>query len=65
MKKLEIRGRNDSSSRLETVDIIENKLIDVINFSYSEEGRTLRPDSVFEEMKQKYSESIHKVLRNI
>lgn len=65
MKKLEIRGRNDSSSRLETVDIIQNKLIDVINFSYSEEGRTLRPDSVFEEMKQKYNNSIHRVLRNI
>lgn len=64
MTKLEVRGRN-FDNRLETVDIIENKLIDIINFSYSEQGRTLRPDSVFEEMKIKYSGSINKVLRNI
>ncbi|MGP6355166.1 DUF6731 family protein [Streptococcus dysgalactiae] len=62
--KLEVRGRN-LDGRLETVDIIENKLIDIINFSYNVQGRTLRPNSVFEEMKIRYNKNKYKVLRNI
>ncbi|MDY2776596.1 MAG: DUF6731 family protein [Streptococcus infantarius] len=60
--KLNVRGRN-LDERLETVDLISNKLMETIHFQYDDK-RTLNPASVFSEMSVKYSEIKYKVLRN-
>ena len=62
VKKLNVRGRN-YDDRLETVDLISNKLMEVIHFQYDEK-RTLNPVSVFSEMALRYSDIKYKVLRN-
>ncbi|MGQ7518530.1 DUF6731 family protein [Streptococcus suis] len=62
VKKLNVRGRN-YDDRLETVDLISNKLMEVIHFQYDEK-RTLNPVSVFSEMSLRYSDVKYKVLRN-
>lgn len=62
VKKLHVRGRN-YDERLETVDLISNKLTEVIHFQY-DNNRTLNPDSVFSEMSLRYSDIKYKVLRN-
>lgn len=61
-KKLHVRGRN-LDKKIETVDLISNKLMEVIHFQY-DENRTLNPDSVFSEMSVRYTEVKSKVLRN-
>ena len=60
--KLNVRGRN-LDKRLETVDLISNKMMETIYFQYDNK-RTLNPSSVFSEMSLKYSEIKDKVLRN-
>jgi hypothetical protein len=62
VKKLHVRGRN-YDERLETVDLISNKLTEVIHFQY-DNNRTLNPDSVFSAMSLRYSDIKYKVLRN-
>ena len=49
--------------KTETVDLISNKLMEVIHFQY-DENRTLNPASVFSEMSVRYTEVKNKVLRN-
>lgn len=62
VKKLHVKGRN-LDDKIETVDLISNKLMEVIHFQY-DENRTLNPASVFAEMSVKYTEVKSKVLRN-
>lgn len=62
VKKLHVRGRN-LDKKIETVDLISNKLMEVIHFQY-DENRTLNPASVFSEMSVRYTEVKSKVLRN-
>lgn len=62
VKKLNVKGRN-LEDKTETVDLISNKLMEVIHFQY-DENRTLNPASVFSEMSVRYTEVKNKVLRN-
>lgn len=62
VKKLHVKGRN-LDEKIETVDLISNKLMEVIHFQY-DENRTLNPASVFSEMSVRYTEVKNKVLRN-
>lgn len=62
VKKLNVRGRN-LDDKIETVDLISNKLMEIIHFQY-DENRTLNPASVFSEMSVRYTEVKNKVLRN-
>ena len=62
VKKLNVRGRN-LNEHIETVDLISNKIMEIIDFPYDEK-RTLNPSSVFSEMSLKYSDNKYKVLRN-
>jgi len=62
VKKLNVKGRN-IEDKTETVDLISNKLMEVVHFQY-DENRTLNPDSVFAEMSVRYTEVKNKVLRN-
>ena len=62
VKKLNVKGR-DLDDHIETVNLISNKLMEIIHFPYDEK-RTLNPASVFSEMSLKYSDNKHKVLRN-
>jgi hypothetical protein len=62
VKKLNVRGRN-LDEHIETVDLISNKIMEIIDFPYDEK-RTLNPASVFSEMSLKYSDNKYKVLRN-
>lgn len=61
VKKLNVRGRN-KEGEIETIDLISNKLIEIINFQYDEK-RTLNPDSVFHEMVLSYEKIKNKVLK--
>ena len=48
VKILNVRGRN-LDEHIETVDLISNKIMEIIDFPYDEK-RTLNPASVFSEM---------------
>lgn len=54
VKKFKIRAREEEDSIIEPIDLIDHKLVAYTEFRF-DEGRTLNPESVFEEMIRIYT----------